>query len=319
MSGLLEIVTFSVALIGLVAWLGTVFLAPSRLSSGMPPGPRALLARLWLYAPFWIPALVLVASLLPGTLGALLGFGDHCTLHGGHHHHLCLWHPPHLSNHPLAWSISAAVLLPVVCLLARAAWARWQERRLAAALVRTSRPSSLGPDIRLLDRQEPIALTVGVLHPVILLSTGLLASVSPQTLAIIVRHERAHVRRRDTTRALLDGFAAAILPRALRADLLRELTLAREQACDRAAAQKEGRVQVAAALTEVARLGLPQPAFGMSAGASSLEARVLHLLNPPSLSRWWPAWPMTCVVVLAALGAGPIHNLIERVVTLLLH
>src|SRR5690606_1295686 len=112
----------------------------------------------------------------------LLGFGDHCTVHGGHHHHLCALHLPHISNHPLAWSVIAAAFVPGAAVIARAARARLREWRLSAALVRSSRPSSYGSDVRLLDRHEPIALTVGVLRPVVLLSTGLIASVSPSAL-----------------------------------------------------------------------------------------------------------------------------------------
>lgn len=319
MIGLLEVVLLATALLTITAWAAAVFIAPARLPGKLAPGPRAVRARLWLYAPIWLPALLVSASVLPGVLGTALGLGDHCAAHAGHHHHLCVLHPPHISNHPLVWSLTAAVLLPMLVTLGRAAWAGMQQFRLARALVRSSRASSFGPDVRLLDRQEPLALTVGFRRPVILLSDGLLDAVCPQTRDVILAHERAHVQRRDTAWAFLDSLAAALMPRTVRVGLMRELALAREQACDLWAAERAGKLRVAQALTKVARLGLSQPAFGMSVAASSLEARVLHLLEPPQATRWWVAAPIALVIVVAALGAGPVHSMIERVVTLLLH
>ena len=319
MIGLLEVMALAAALLTTVAWAAAIFVAPAQLPRKLAPGPRAVRARLWLYAPLWIPTLLVSASVLSGLLGTTLGLGDHCAVHDGHHHHLCVLHPPHTSNHPSGWSIAAAVLLPMFAALGRAAWSGGERFQLAKALVRSSRASSLGSEVRLLDRQEPIAVTVGFLRPVILLSQGLLDAVSPGTLDIVLAHERAHVRRRDTAWALLDSLAAALVPRAVRSGLLRELALSREQACDLWAAERAGKLRVARALTRIARLGMSRPAFGVSVAASSLEARVLHLLEPPAASRWWPVAPIALVLAVAALGAGPVHTMIERVVTLLLH
>ena len=133
MIGLLEVVVLATALLAMVVWLGTVFLAPARLPGTMSPGPRAVWARLWLYAPLWLPVLLVGASVLPGLLGAMLGLGDHCAAHNVHHHHLCVLHPPHLSNHLLAWVALAAVLLPMVVVLARASWEGVRQWRLARA------------------------------------------------------------------------------------------------------------------------------------------------------------------------------------------
>lgn len=319
MIGLLEVVVLSAVAVGAAVWILVVLVAPRSRPRPAPPGPLAARARLLLYAPLWVPALVVVASIAPKLFGALFGLGDHCAAHAGHHHHLCLLHPPHAANHPLLWLIIAAVLVPALVAVGRTALTHLRDGRLAAALVRSSRPSTFGPDVRLLDQREPIALTVGVLRPTVLLSTGLIAAVSAQALPIIIAHERAHVRRRDTAWALVDSLAGAMLPAKVRRRLLRDVALAREQACDLAAARDEGSLRVAASLTEVARLGLGQPAFGMSAGAASLEARVVHLLDPPSVPRWWPAAPLACVVAVAVLGGGPLHDLLERVLALLLH
>jgi Zn-dependent protease with chaperone function len=320
MSGLLELVVLTATILSALTWAGVAARAPRRRVAPQVTAPaRAARARLWLYAPLWVPAVLVAASMTPGLSGAVMGVGDHCMTHGGHHHHLCVLHPPHASNLPWIPYAVAAAWLPLLVAFALAARAGAARLGAARALVRSSRPSALGDDVRLLEQREPIALTVGLLEPAVLLSRGLLDAVSPQGLEVILAHERAHVRRRDTAWAFVDALAASILPRSARVALLDEITLAQEQACDAAAAAERGREPVVSALMEVARLRLAAPAFGMSAGASSLEARVLHLLDAPRPSRWWPAGPAAAVATLAALGAGPLHSLIEHAVSFLLH
>jgi Zn-dependent protease with chaperone function len=319
MNGMFEAAMLSGAIIALIAWTATVFFAPSFTVTSTPPGPRTVKARLWLYAPIWVPLAIILASMVPGVFASLFGFGDQCRAHGGHHHHLCVIHPPHGSTNFLPWTIVLGVLFTALTAIGISTKNAMEEWWLSRSLVRASVPSSLGKDIRLLEREEPIALTVGITNPVILLSTGLIQAVSQRTLRIILAHERAHVARRDTTWALLDRLMGSLLPTTVGRELQSALALAREQSCDNAAAQSEGDVYVAAALTEVTRLELSQPAFGLSVGSSSLEARVVHLLERPPIPRWWPAAPLICVVGIVLAGAGPIHNIIERVITLIFH
>lgn len=322
MTGLLEMALLSLALVAFVAWTLVAFLAPAQFPPQMSPRHRAWRARFWLYLPLWAPPVVVFSALLPGLVGGLFGHGDHCTAHGHHHHHLCVFHPPHLSHDPLAWSLIGVVLVPAFVLLSRAAVAQWRARRLASSLVRLARSSPYGDDVRLLDREEAIALTVGTLRPVILLSTGLIDAISIRALRIVIAHERAHVQHRDAVWGFFDALAAALLPADIRRGLLQQVMLAREQACDIAAADQEGRegdLRVATALTEVARLAFAQPAVGLSVVASSLEARVAFLLTRPPSTRGWLAVPLASIVALCALGAGPVHTLIERVATRLLH
>ncbi len=319
MIGLLELTLLSGSLIALVAWACTVLRVGASLNASARPNVRSARARAWLYAPLWVPATVVFAATLSGLTDALLGRGDHCHVGGGVHHHLCVLHPPAITNHPLAWFIIAATLTPAAWVVARAALRAHERWRLSRALIRSSRPSELGGDVRLLEQDEPVALTVGVFRPVVLLSTGLIDMVSARTLRIVLTHERAHVRRRDTTWALLDQVTAALLPRPIRGALLGDLVLARERACDAVAASAEGDVHVAAALVQVARMGLSEPACGVSIGASSIEARVLHLLEGPARGSSWPGWPMACVLALAVAGVGPAHAWIEQAIALLIH
>lgn len=320
MIGLLEVLLVAATLLAALTWAAVGLLAPRCAPEGGSARRRLLLARLWLHAPLWLPGVALLATLVPGVLGNMLGWGDHCLTHVDHHHHLCLFHPPHAARHVISWLVPLVLGLPVALMLGRGLWQARSWWRLTRTLVAASKPSTLGANVRLLERPEPVALTVGWWRPVILLSQGLIDQVKPGTLQIILAHERAHVARHDTRQALLDRFAASLLPRAARERLLRDVSLAREQACDAIAAdQLRNPLQVAAALTEVARLRMVALAPGLSVASSSIEARVLHLLHPEE-DRWQRALlaPVTILMVLMA-GAGPLHTVVERLVSLLLH
>jgi Zn-dependent protease with chaperone function len=321
MSGLSEIASLAGVLLVATTWLIVCMLAPRSASGKGSPGQRAFVARAWLYAVLWTPLLVLSASFMPGLIGVWIERGDHCLTHGhDHHHHLCLLHPPHATGHPLIGVAFLSLALAVAIALLRWMWRGRSQRSLARSLLATSRPSRLGTDVRLLDCREPLAVTVGIRAPTILLSAGLLERATPRTLEVVLAHERAHVSRGDTRLARLDRLAAALLPRSVAAPLLEQITLAREQACDAAAVEQIGDpLEVARALTEVARLGLRVPATGVSVASGALEARVLHLLEPPAPTRHPWLLPALLLVVLVLAGAGPVHAAIEHLVTFLLH
>ena len=320
MSGLFEVSLFAAALVAVVVWCGMSVTSLTPLPASTSPLVRAWRARLWLYAPVWVPVWLLAAAFAPGIWGGLTGRGDHCHTHGGHGHHLCVWHPPHASFEPWVVLFVGVVSVLGLVMMAREAVTLWREWRLARALVRSSVPSEGG--IRVLEHREPLALTVGVFHPVILVSQGLLETASARTRRVVLAHERAHVRRRDTARAILDRLFGALAPRRVREVAQRELVLACEQACDREAARAEGEageVHVASALLEIARMRMPTPTFGKSAGASSIYARVTHLIGEEEVSTRPLFGAVAGVVALTVAGMGPVHGALERAITFLIH
>ncbi len=322
MIGLLEGAVLAVVFLAALVWLVVVGAGPRWAATGSAqPTRRAAFARAWLFAPLWLPVALLTAAMAPDLIGALLQATDHCAEHiDAHHHHLCVVHPPHASDQPLAWALPLALALIAGLIIARSASKRLTEWRLARALVAISRPSALGDDIRVLDQPDPLALTVGCRRPTALLSTGLIARITPAALDVVIAHERAHIARRDTWFALLDRFAASLLPRPVAAPLLERITLAREQACDAAAAVAAGGpLRVAQALTEVARLGMAAPEAGVSVASGALEARIRHLLEPPPReARPWLA-PTLAALAVVLIGAGPVHAVAEHLITFLLH
>ena len=111
-----------------------------------------------------------------------------------------------------------------------------------------------------------------------------------------------------------------VFPRRVADPLLGELTLAREQAGDDAAADAAGgRLEVAQALAEVARLELHSPGTGLSAASGSTEARVAYLLDPPQHGLAWLAPPLLVASGLLAAGVGPLHSAIENLITYVAH
>lgn len=325
MYGLLEVLSLSALGLMAVTWLTLVALRPGKSLASVSHVQRARRARGLLYAPLWVPVLVLLGALLPGFVAEVTAVGDHCLQSATHHHHhLCPIHPPHLSTQYGLWIVSALTALSVLAISIRSASLHLNQWRLGKTLVGTSERSPLGEDVRLLDQREPIAVTIGFFRPVILLSVGLLSLVPETTLQIILAHERAHVQRRDTFWAHIDRQMLCLFPRSLRHTLQDELLLAREQACDVEVARLHGAAHVAQALTRIARHRFLNPSSGLSIQDSSLTRRVLYLLALPddAASKTPPARPHQGLFLLALpllAGAGPVHDLLEWLITLLVH
>lgn len=319
MIGLLEVAGIGGAAFALLAWAGVVALAPRDGLGGLHLSARRRLwvGRAWLLAPVWVPVVVLASASLPGLLGVVSAGLDHCVAHAhAHHHHLCWLHPPHVSGHFVGWLIPAVVVVPAVLLLGAEVRRMARGARVAAGVAAFGRVGALGGDVRVLDDPRPLALAVGWRRPVVLVSEGLVAAVDGATLAVVVAHERAHVARGDTRWAGVERLAARLLPAGVAGPLLARVHLAREQVCDAAAAEVVGsRVEVARALTRVARLGLAPG--GVSIAGAALEARVRQLLDPPGARR--PVAPVLALVGLVLAGIGPLHAAVEYGITALLH
>lgn len=306
MTGLWQTAGLGALSVGAATWLVVVLAAPHlRLITGRARGARA-----WLWAPFWVPVVVLTGALLRGLWPAT----DHClSATAGHHHHLCLVHPPHPTDGLVGWLPTAAVGFAL--LLVGWRWSKGAARRRAAQLlVDTARSSSLGPDVRELDVPEAVGFAA---HGAVVVSRGLLDGLSPRAVDVVLAHERAHLRGRHPTHNALDRFAAGLLPRRAAGPLLQHVMVAREIACDRAAAaQAGGPLAVAQALAELLRLETSAPA-GTCGAATAVTLRAQVLLQP-TVARVRPWLPLAACALLA-LGAGPAHALLERLVTPWLH
>ena len=321
--GFLQTVVVSSALVGSVVWLFLLLAKPGQrlASTSHTPFARQAVARLWLYAVVWVPALVLGAAFLPGIWALLMQQFDHCSAHGGPHgHHLCVVHPPHAATEPATWIVAGALVAACVGFVATFATRVNREFRLARALVSLSQPTAWGDDVRLLDGPEPVACTVGDGRSTILLSRGLVEQLTPKQLNIVLAHERAHVQRLDILTSLADRLVCAVLPSGVSRALMGRIVLAREQVCDAASARAVGSpLDVAAAILAVARLGVHRPCAGHCFGDGELEARIHYLLTPPTSSNRWLMTASVVMLAIVMLGAGPLHVAIEALTTVILH
>jgi Zn-dependent protease with chaperone function len=231
----------------------------------------------WLLAAVAAPgtaATVLVTACFLPSLAALTGFGvDHCPAHGSHHAHLCFVHLPAqpLGTGGLLLVGTAAAVLAAMTLRLGIAQARaWRSVR---ALLRASSEDEI-------QAAGPLAVTVGLWRPRVVVTSELRSLLTPDAIQVVVEHERAHARRRDPLRMTIAAvLALAHLPHVRRA-ILRDLTLACEEACDEDAASRlcGDRLRVAETLVAVEKLASHASWAPAAFGGGNVTARVESLL-----------------------------------------
>lgn len=288
----------------------------------LPPRHRVLFLEAALALPWVLPALVVGAALAPSLLALLWPGLDHCAAHDDVHDHFCLLHPPHPSF--TSWLVALCLLsvLPVGARILRAAQRLARAHVDIAALRRAARAGDDGT--MRVPTDLPLCAVVGLTRPAILLSDGARSRVSPQHLSVMLAHERAHVARRDVPRHALALLAASALGPDLARSLLSGLAIAREQACDEAAAEALGdRSSVAEAIVRTAGIFGAHPALPDGAAAAfgpdAIESRVTSLLaDPVPLPRLASA-AVLAAVVLTAAALPAVHHVLETLLGALLH
>jgi len=304
----------------LTALLGPVAFRLLRAArSRVHPAARAHAALGAATAPLWLPAVGAALCLLPSLLAGVGLHDDHCVRHG-EHAHLCPWH----ARIPVAPGLLA---LAAVGMAAPAVAAVH-----GARLVRRARGAgrALGPaahgrgEVVRIESDVPWCGAAGLWRPRILLSTGLDRLLGPAERAVVLAHERAHVRRRDGLRALVARAASLAHVPAARRALLAEHELACEQACDEEAALRvRDRVRVAETLLAVERRLGPRAAAAPGTcgfGESTVPERVHALLaEPPARAGRRVGGLAAALLVLgAAAGADALHHAAEHGLALLL-
>jgi Zn-dependent protease with chaperone function len=288
-----------------------------RATAGWSPEGRH---RAWLLLAVAPPLLGMAAALAtfaPSFLAFVWPAFDHCLVHPGHVH-LCFVHPPPSLASPLVWGPLVCAVAFVAIRIGTTAFAFRRASRMAKGLLaRVS--NERGPaGARLLPTSRPLCLTVGLVRPVMVLSKGLIGSVSDRELEAMLEHERAHARRRDTLVRLLAELASVFMWSSQRVEVLRALDLAAEQSSDEAAASSMGdRLTVAEAILKVERLVHASPwelrPFAASFGGAGVPERVRALLEPRR-KRSGARLALTLVlgIAVALVAAGdPFHHALE--------
>ncbi|HVN38910.1 MAG TPA: M56 family metallopeptidase [Myxococcota bacterium] len=300
---------------GVLTSLGSALAWPAleRSLRGSHPAQRARWLFAFATAATWLPLLLLCLCLAPGFL-ALIGVSqDHC-LRQSDRAHLCFAHPRLALSLPLGIVLSAAIAVLVAGGVRGARrLARWHDELSGLGL---AGGVSLASGARRIDSPRPFSVTLGLWRPEIWVSSALVEALPSAQLEIVVEHERAHVRRRDSLRRLV----AAVLSRPhlpiVRRRVLAELALACEEACDESAARLGDRLAVAETVLAVERLiaqATPHPSL-VGFGDGGVAERVRSLLEPapaePASALHW--WLGSALAIGAMWLAHPLHHLTER-------
>ena len=159
------------------------------------------------------------------------------------------------------------------------------------------------PELRLAPSAEPLACSLGIFNPTVVLSSGLVAMLDDQECEAVLAHELAHLKQKDH----LVGFLVAWLrdglfymPTAREAwDRYRH---DREIDCDALSATATGRpAALASALFKVSagHVGDPCQVAHFGPESSQLETRLAHLLGDKA-----PATARRAIVSYGLLAAG---------------
>jgi Zn-dependent protease with chaperone function len=163
--------------------------------------------------------------------------------------------------------------------------------------------------LRVLEAPYPVACTIGLRRPHILLSTGMIATLSATEIRAVIGHEWGHVMRRDPLRiALLQWCRDALWWLPIVGALVRDSTRVMEDAADDVSVALTNQpLELAAALVKTAKAqtpprGSPVPALG---GEHVVTERVERLLQVTSVQprRWHArAWSISFVAALCLLS-----------------
>jgi Zn-dependent protease with chaperone function len=208
--------------------------------------------------------------------------------------------------------------------LVNAALAAWRSSRAVAGwMSEAQRVESRTPvPVLRIARKLPAMTAAGILHPKVLVSGAAEFILTANEFQTALRHEMAHVRRRDNLKKLLLRFVIFPGMSQLEAAWLE----ATEMAADDAAVSNAGEaLDLAAALIKVSRLGPPESRADLTAAlvhspASAMNARVKRLiawnesrLAPAQKYSFW--YGLGAVAAMAAGFAVTYSELLIRVHT----
>jgi len=208
---LFQLVVLAMLLFAATGSLATAVIYPWARSRVLrrPPVERVGLVLAWIALPLLSAVTLTVACVLPSLAQLLVHeVVDHCVAHSDHHVHLCLVHQPAGGGSPGAWL--ALAVLAVIGLRAamRAARSlRSAHRAIEPLLARAENDGERR--IGWVRCALPMALTVGLVRPRVLVSDALREQLPGHLLEAVIAHERAHQRRRDVAKRAIASRARA--------------------------------------------------------------------------------------------------------------
>ncbi|OPH53314.1 hypothetical protein BC351_05400 [Paenibacillus ferrarius] len=222
---------------------------------------------------------------------------------------------------PLAWYVINTLILHtfglLIWLMAQHARDTWKAKK----IVKLSEVSALSQHyqdqfglrpnaLSMISYQAPIAMTVGLWKPRILLSTGLLDMLEPNELKAVIEHEKCHVRYRDPLAGLLlSTLSKAMWYIPIFAWLAEKYPIMIELRADKyAISQMKQSLDLGSALLKLLRQA-PTPQIISLSHASfaetSMNVRIQHILDPQmKLSLHWPLIRMASSLLIVIVLNG---------------
>jgi|GEM_PF-1622816 len=313
-------VVFLIALSVLVSSAFCALISPAYLRwvRKFEPQSRILLLRVFITAPLLGGiALGLMASLPSLSHVSRLPL-DHCHdpagCFGGYNAHV-------VSN------FEFSVVLLLVSLFVWALFKANKQKRRSDFINLKIKSASQGDQIknvRVIDADSPVAFSVGLLRPFIVVSTGLMDQLSAIESKVVYAHEAAHVVNKDNLYKFIFALVANFHLPNIGKTFLDEHALSIELRADAyAAGQVRSPVVIAEAILSVQRIVQSHPLSGGGVlshfSGSAIEQRIGFLLGNTrgiKLGNRSLVLSFFGVLCLMGLGAVPFHNLLENVISL---
>jgi Zn-dependent protease with chaperone function len=283
---------------------------------GYGASERAHLLLTWAIAPWLLAWCAVLLAFLPTVLVAEAGLQDWCMTRNGADRYACPMHGSDLPVNALTLFLVAALLTLGAVYAWRFVRAMYKAVQLARGVSRSCVQSTVvaGYSVDVLPGARPLALSLSVPRPRILVSERVLQALPAAELRALLAHEQAHLDRRDGLMRLLLTIASSVLFPQARQALRAAWNLASEQACDARAAGVTDACTTAGALLRYARLMDDQPApaalLGCAFADGDVKARVLALIQPRVSSRA-PRLSLRWLMLAAAPLALVLHELGE--------
>jgi beta-lactamase regulating signal transducer with metallopeptidase domain len=155
---------------------------------------------------------------------------DHC------HNHICAPHTLHITTDTIEGIIAVAIVVLLLTGIAVVmATQILRNRQRLKTLSALSEPRSA--HYRLVESDDHVAWCAGLWKPQIYLSRGLVESLNPSQMRMVLAHEEMHLVRRDNLRKWLLHWATLVWPKKSKARIRLALSNYCELSCDLAAIQ----------------------------------------------------------------------------------
>jgi beta-lactamase regulating signal transducer with metallopeptidase domain len=173
-----------------------------------------------------------------------------------------------------------------------------------------------------IDSSVCTAFTSGIFKPMCYVSKGLAENLNPTELDIVIEHELAHARNKDTLTRLCIAFLSAYYPKKFAIKLNAKYALITEHIADQSTVLKHSAEDVAATLLKVVRLQKPLPVNDVNTslnyfGANDITQRIQQLLTPSkkSMPRLIPIVFMLLMLSFTVVAVDATHHIVESVFT----